>query len=322
MTVIDFKVTPPWGGDQLDLGPYVGSLVAILGILIAAAILVRLTHLFVRGVLKARLYRENLEGTARDLTAAELKKRQDTIEAMVVNVIRFFVVTIALLMVLEQAFRLDIGPAIAGLGIAGIAVGLGTQSLVRDYLNGALILIENQYSIGDVVNIAGIGGVVEDFTLRRTVLRDLEGTLHTVPNGQVTIASNMTRTWARVHVDVRVAYGTDVERATQVVNEIGRELAEAPDWAPRILEAPHVERVNELGDLGITLLVLGKVRAADQWAVAGEFRKRLLVVFGQHGIEMPARVILAGPPPVSVEAVKATGRPGPAAGGPGGSAGH
>jgi moderate conductance mechanosensitive channel len=318
MDVLDFKITPPWGGEQLDLGPYVGSAVAILGILVAAAIIVRLTHLFVRGILHARLYRENLEGTARDLTVAELKKRQDTIEALVVNVVRFFVVTIAVLMVLEQAFRLDIGPAIAGLGIAGIAVGLGTQSLVRDYLNGALILIENQYSIGDVVNVAGVAGVVEDFTLRRTVVRDLEGTLHTVPNGQVTIASNLTRTWARVHVDVRVAYGTDVERATAVVDAIGRELAADPDWAARILEAPHVERVNELGDLGITLLVLGKVRAADQWAVAGELRKRLLVVFGQHGIEMPQRVILTGPSAQAVEVpLGAAGRPGQAGRGSG-----
>ena len=114
---------------------------AVLAILIVAAIVIRLAHVFVRGIARALLNRENFEGTARELSAAELKKRQDTIESLAVNVIRFFVVAIAGLMILETAFKLDIGPAIAGLGIAGIAIGLGTQHLVRDYLNGALILV-------------------------------------------------------------------------------------------------------------------------------------------------------------------------------------
>jgi small conductance mechanosensitive channel len=270
---------------------------AILAILVAAAILVRLAHVFVRGILRTLLNRENVEGTARELTAAELKKRQDTIEALAVNVIRFFVVVVATLMILETAFRLDIGPALAGLGIAGIAVGLGTQYLVRDYLNGALILMENQYAVGDVVKIAGVSGKVEDFTLRRTTLRDQDGTVHTVPNGQVTVASNLTREWARVNEDVRVVYGTDIERATEVVDQVGRDLAADPDWGPRILEAPRVERVSQLGELGVTLKVLGTVRASEQWAVGGELRKRLLAAFVEHGVEMPQpqRVAIAGP---------------------------
>ena len=270
---------------------------AILAILVAAAILVRLAHVFVRGILRTLLNRENVEGTARELTAAELKKRQDTIEALAVNVIRFFIVVVATLMILETAFRLDIGPALAGLGIAGIAVGLGTQYLVRDYLNGALILMENQYAVGDVVRIAGVSGKVEDFTLRRTTLRDQDGTVHTVPNGQVTVASNLTREWARVNEDVRVVYGTDIERATEVVDQVGRDLAADPDWGPRILEAPRVERVSQLGELGVTLKVLGTVRASEQWAVSGELRKRLLAAFVEHGVEMPQpqRVAIAGP---------------------------
>jgi small conductance mechanosensitive channel len=295
MAALDIRVTPPWGG-ELDLGPYVGSAAAILGILVAAAIIIRLTHVFVRGIVRALLNRENVEGTAHELTAAELKKRQDTIEALVVNVVRFFVVVVAALMILETAFGLDIGPAVAGLGIIGIAVGLGTQNLVRDYLNGALILVENQYSIGDIVKIAGVSGQVEDFTLRRTTLRDQDGTVHTVPNGQVTVASNLTREWARVNEDVRVVYGTDIEKATAVVDRVGRELASAPDWGPRILEAPRVERVSQLGEYGVTLKVLGTVRASEQWAVSGELRKRLLAAFQENGVEMPQpqRIVLAG----------------------------
>ena len=296
MATLYIPVASPWGG-ELNLGPSVGLTAAILGILVAAAIIIRLTHVFVRGIVRALLNRENVEGTAHELTAAEIKKRQDTIETLVVNVVRFFVVVIAALMILETAFSLDIGPAIAGLGIIGIAVGLGTQSLVRDYLNGALVLIENQYSIGDVVQIAGVSGKVEDFTLRRTTLRDQDGAVHTVPNGLITVATNLTREWARVNEDVRVVYGTDIEKATAVVDRVGRELASEPDWGPRILEAPRVERVSHLGEYGVTLKVLGTVRASEQWAVSGELRRRILAAFAESGIEMPQpqRIVLAGP---------------------------
>jgi small conductance mechanosensitive channel len=288
-------VNLPWGGAPVHLGPALGAGAMILAILIAAAVVIRLAHVFVRGIARALLDREYVEGTAHELTALERKKRQDTIEVLAVNVIRFFVVVIAGLMILEAAFKLDIGPAIAGLGIAGIAIGLGTQHLVRDYLNGALILIENQYAKGDVVRIAGVSGQVEDFTLRRTTLRDQDGTVHTVPNGEITVASNLTRVFARVNQDVQVVYGTDIERATGVVNRVGRELADDATWAPRILEAPQVERVSALGEFGITLKILGTVRASEQWAVAGELRKRLLAAFQESGIEMPQpqRVVLA-----------------------------
>ena len=193
--------------------------------------------------------------------------------------------------------RLDIGPAIAGLGIIGIAVGLGTQSLVRDYLNGALILVENHYAIGDVVRIAGVSGKVEDFTLRRTTLRDQDGTVHTVPNGLVNVASNLTREWARVNEDVRVVYGTDIQKASDVVDRLGRAMASDPEWAARILEAPRVERVSQLGEYGVTLKVLGTVRASEQWAVSGELRKRLLAAFAAEGVEMPQpqRFVVSGP---------------------------
>ena len=283
-----------WTVDSDTLGRVAQSAGAILAILIVAAIVVRLVHVFVRGIARAQLKRESTEGTATGLTEVELKRRQDTIEALGVNVGRFFVVVIAGLMILEAGFGLDIGPAVAGLGIAGIAIGLGTQHLVRDYLNGALILIENQYARGDVVRIAGVSGVVEDFTLRRTTLRDQDGTVHTVPNGEITVASNLTRVFARVNQDVQVVYGTNIERATAVVNGVGEALAADPAWSDRILEAPRVERVSALGDYGITLKVLGSVRASEQWAVGGELRKRLLDAFAENGIEIPQpqRVVL------------------------------
>jgi small-conductance mechanosensitive channel len=282
------------------LVPYLGLGAAVLGILVAAAIIIRLTHVFVRGIVRALLNRENVEGTAHELTGAELKKRQDTIETLVVNVVRFFVVVIAALMVLETAFRLDVGPAIAGLGIIGIAVGLGTQNLVRDYLNGALILVENQYSIGDVVRIAGVSGKVEDFTLRRTTLRDQDGAVHTVPNGLDRRGHQPdARVGSGERRRARVVYGTDIEKATAVVDRGG-----APSW-PRTGMGPanpggaRVERVSQLGEYGVTLKVLGTVRASEQWAVSGELRKRLLAAFEENGIEMPRpqRFLVAGSKP-------------------------
>jgi moderate conductance mechanosensitive channel len=282
-------------GWQIDLAGTPETLLAVAAILFAGWLLVRLAHVFARGTVRALMSRESSAGTAGELSVAEMKKRQDTIEALVVSVVRFFVLLIAGLMVLERVFRLDIGPAVAGLGVAGVAVGLGTQSLVRDYLNGALILLENQFAIGDVVKVAGISGMVEDFTLRRTTLRDLDGTVHTVPNGQITVASNLTRTWARVNETIRVVYGTDLQTAHRVVDRVGAEMAADPALAGSVLEPLHVDRVSELGERGVALLVLGKVAAASQWTVASEFRTRILAAFHAEGIEMPQTVVLAGP---------------------------
>jgi small conductance mechanosensitive channel len=251
----------------------------------------------VRGLVKALLDREASEGTAQELSAVELKKRMDTLDALGGRTLQSFIVVVAALMVLDQ-LGLDIGPAIAGLGVVGIAVGFGAQSLVKDYLNGSLILIENQFGKGDVIRAAGVAGVVEDFTLRRTTVRDLDGVVHTIPNGEIRVASNLTRVWARINQDVTVAYGTDIDKAIEVVDNVGREMAGDPAWKRRVLEAPRVERVAALAEYGVTLKILGTVRAGDQWAAGGDFRKRLLQAFRTHGIEIPRpqRVVLARDP--------------------------
>jgi small conductance mechanosensitive channel len=270
------------------------EVVPILVIIIVAYVALRLARLFIHGVVKTLLDREATEGTAQELSAVELQKRMDTLDELGANTLRAFIVAIAGLMVLGQ-IGVNIGPAIAGLGIAGIAIGFGAQFLVRDYLNGALILIENQFSRGDVVRIAGVSGTVEDFTLRRTTLRDLDGVVHTVPNGQVLVASNLTRTWARINQDVTVAYGTDIDKAIEVVDTVGREMAADPLWKRRVLEPPRVDRIEALADFGVTLKILGSVRAQDQWSAGGDFRKRLLDAFKEHGIEIPRpqRVVLS-----------------------------
>jgi small conductance mechanosensitive channel len=189
-------------------------------------------------------------------------------------------------MILDQ-LNLNIGPAIAGLGVVGIAVGFGAQSLVKDYFNGALILLENQFSIGDVVSLAGVSGEVEDFSLRRTTLRDLSGTVHTVPNGEIRVTSNRTRVWARINEEIQVAYGSDIDHVVKTVNAVGQAMFEDGEWRRRLLEPPAVLRVQALGDSGVTIKVLGTVRAAEQWAAAGEFRRRVLAAFTAESIEIP-----------------------------------
>jgi small-conductance mechanosensitive channel len=273
------------------------TLLPVLLIVVAAVIAVRLASLFVQGIVKALFDREATEGTAQELSAVEIKKRMDTLDDLGARVIQAFILVIAALMILGK-LGLDIGPAVAGLGVIGIAVGFGAQTLVRDYLNGALILIENQFSKGDVVRLAGVAGTVEDFNLRRTTVRDLDGVVHTIPNGEIKVASNLTRTWARINQDVTLAYGTDIDRAIGVVDQVGRDLEEDPVWKRRILEPPRVERVEALGEYGVTLKILGSVVAPDQWAAGGEFRKRLLAALEANGIEIPRpqRVILSRDP--------------------------
>jgi moderate conductance mechanosensitive channel len=264
-------------------------------IVVVAVVALRLAKLAVHGIVKTLMDREATEGTAQELSAIEVRKRMDTLDQLGGNVIRFLVFVIAALMILHE-FGLDIGPAVAGIGVVGIAVGFGAQSLVRDYLNGALILVENQFSKGDIVTIAGVSGTVEDFSLRRTTLRDLDGIVHTVPNGEIKVASNRTRTWARINQNVMVAFGTDIDKAIAVVDEVGREIASDPVWKRAILEVPRVERVESIDEMGVTLKILGSVRATEQWAASGEFRKRLLAAFAENGIEIPRphRVVFTG----------------------------
>jgi small conductance mechanosensitive channel len=286
MTIPDIQLHP-WIGQALQLVAIV-VLALILFVAIRATIRLAVAH-----VLERRTADDEREDT---LSVMEVQRRMRTLEQLAVRVTAIVIVAIAALTALDTV-DISIGPAIAGLGVVGIAVGLGAQTLIKDWLAGIFVVLENQYSQGDVVRIAGVDGVVEDFSLRRTVLRDLDGTVHSVPNGQITVASNLTRVWARVNLDVNVAYGTDIETATQLINQIGERLHADPEWGARMLEAPSVSRVTALGENGVTLKVLGQVRAAEQWAVTGELRKRILAAFAEHGIEIPFphRVMISRP---------------------------
>ena len=185
-----------------------------------------------------------------------------------------------------RLFGIDIGPAVAGLGVVGIAVGLGAQTVVRDWLAGIFIVLENQYSQGDVVRIAGVDGVVEDFSLRRTTLRDMDGAVHTVPNGQIIVTSNVTRVRTPVTIELGSPAVPTSTAPREIVDRIGQDLKADPAWRARIVEPPRLVNVEEAGS-SATLTVTGQVRAAEQLAVGEELRSRIVAAFADAGIEIP-----------------------------------
>ena len=196
------------------------------------------------------------------------------------------IVITAGLMILQE-LGLDIAPLIAGAGIAGVALGFGAQSLVRDIIGGFFILLEDQFAVGDSIKVGDIAGGVEKMTLRATFLRDLEGTLHVIPNGEMRIVSNRTKDWSRAVVKVGVAYEEDIGRVMAALGDIGHGLYQDEEFAPLLLEEPTVSGVEALGDWAVTVRIMVKTEPGKQWSVARELRRRIKESFEQEGIEMP-----------------------------------
>lgn len=213
------------------------------------------------------------------------EKRGRTLAQLIRYVGRVAVVAVALLMSVNVF--VDIGPLLAGAGILGLAISFGAQSLVKDVISGFFILIENQFSVGDVIEAGGKTGTVEKMSLRLVTLRDQEGRLHMVPNGEIKVVSNMTRGWSRAVVDVGVAYEEDVDRALAVIGHEARGLAQDPAWAPLFDGEPEVVGVNELGDSAVVIRTLLRTQPGKQWLVAREFRRRIKVRFQREELEIP-----------------------------------
>jgi len=215
-----------------------------------------------------------------------MEKRTSTLLSIFKGMGRVFIVIVAIMMVLSEV-GIAVAPILAGFGIAGIAIGFGAQYLIRDLIAGIFIILENQYRVGDVARVADIAGLVEEVTLRKTVLRDLDGIVHHVPNGEIKTASNFTRHFSRVNLNISVGYGTDLDHAISVINRVGKELTEDENWRKVIKSPPQVLRVDNLGDSGIDIKILGDVEPIRQWDVMGELRLRLKKAFDAEGIEIP-----------------------------------
>jgi small conductance mechanosensitive channel len=215
-----------------------------------------------------------------------IKKRVKTLSSVLINTGTAIIAIVAVFTILAEA-GVNIAPALAGLGIAGVAIGFGAQSLVKDIFNGLLILLENQYGVGDVVQVAGVTGLVEEVSLRRTVLRDLDGIVHSVPNSEVKVASNFTKEWSRVNMNISVGYGEDLNHVIEVINRVGKEIAEDSYWSQFIIKAPQVLRVDAFDDSGIAIKICGDTKPLSQWDIMGELRLRLKKAFDEADIEIP-----------------------------------
>lgn len=249
-------------------------------IVIAAAVYFVLRHLI--PVIIKQTMAQRMKGKLGE----EIKKRSNTLSSVLTKTSLIIIVIFALFTILPE-FGINITAVLAGLGVIGIAVGFGAQTLIRDYLSGLFIILEDPYDIGDVVRVGGIAGLVEEIGLRRTILRDLDGIVHSVPNSEIKTASNFTKGYSRVNLNISVAYGEDLDHVINVINRVCMEMAEDPKWKADFVTTPQVLRVDNLGDSGIDIKILGDTKPIRQWDVMGELRLRLKRTFDADGIEIP-----------------------------------
>ena len=237
------------------------------------------------GMIKfGELFEKGLEQTG--AVPSEQEKRVKTLSGIMSTSISVIIYAAALMMIITEC-GVNIGPLLAGAGIAGLAIGFGAQSLVKDVISGFFLIMEDQIRVGDVANIAGIGGLVEAINLRTTRLRDLEGRVHIIPNGKIEVATNFTRDWSRALVEIGVAYKENVDNVIGVLQGIGEEMRNDPAFKEVILEPMTVLGLDSFGDSSVNIRLYFKTLPIKQWEVAREFRKRVKKAFDEKGIEIP-----------------------------------
>lgn len=218
---------------------------------------------------------------------ARTKARTETLTSVLSSGANLVIWTVAGLMMMGE-LGINLGPLIAGAGIVGVAVGFGAQSIVKDFLSGVFMLVEDQYGVGDYIDVGLVSGTVERVTLRTTILRDGNGSIWYIPNGEIARVGNTSQVWARALLDIDVAYDTDLRQAQEVLKSVAMELWHDEEFTGGdIIEEPTVSGVQSLGADGITLRLVAKTNASDQWAVARELRLRIKEAFDEAGIEMP-----------------------------------
>jgi moderate conductance mechanosensitive channel len=244
--------------------------IRVIGILIAFFIVHKFSSIFVEKMVRKTVVSD------RFLSQDAEKKREDTLIKIIHSTFHVLLIIVTLMMILSS-IGIDIGPMIAAAGIAGLAFGFGGQYLIRDIISGLFVILENQYRVNDVVCLDGTCGSVEDITLRMTTLRDLDGTVHHIPHGAVSKVANMSKYFSRVNLNIGVSYNVDLEKVIEVTNKVGNDLAQEPQFL----------RVNDFGDSAVEIKILGETKPIEQWAVAGELRKRLKIAYDRESIEIP-----------------------------------
>lgn len=255
--------------------------VKIIIILIAALIIIRFGKIFLVKAIRRLIKPDQV---AKDPGAE--KKREDTLIKIFGSAFKVIIWAIAILMILPE-LGLDVSGIFLSAGVIGVAVGFGAQYVIRDFLAGLFIMLENQYRVGDVVQLAGVGGKVEDITLRRTIIRDMEGVVHHIPNGEIKVASNKSQEYSRVYLKIGVAYKEDMDRVFEVINETAKRMSQEEQWKQAIIETPKVLGIDEFADSAVIVGVLGETLPSKQWEVNRELRKRIKEVFDRENIEIP-----------------------------------
>jgi small conductance mechanosensitive channel len=262
-----------------DLEDAAGRLVEVALIVAISILGYQITKLIVKRIVVRQVEEED------PLVKRLKEQRAQTLGGLFTNVLLVVVVTITVLMILDVF--INIGPLLASVSVVGLAISFGAQSLVKDIISGTFMLIEGQFGIGDVVRVGDTSGMVEKITLRTTILRDLHGVVHVIPNGEITRVSNLTKTWSRAVIDVGVAYREDVDKVIATLKNLAAEFQADPEWGPLLVEAPEVPGVENLADSSVVVRMTAKTLPLKQWDVARELRRRIKNRFDAEGIEIP-----------------------------------
>ena len=224
----------------------------------------------------------------RDAEAADRRQqRLDALEAVLASVVRVIAWSIAILYILAATFGINVAPLIAGAGIVGLAIGFGAQDLIKDFVSGAFMLMEDQYGVGDIIDVGDATGTVEKVTLRTTRLRDVTGTVWHFPNGEIRRVGNLSQEWSRALLDIGVAYGTDIDHASAVIESVAEEMAAEPQYRELFLAEPEVWGVEDMAADAVLIRLVIKTLPGEQWPILRELRRRLKAAFDDVGIEIP-----------------------------------
>ena len=265
-----------WRNDAIDFVHH--DLLKLVLIIAGSFLLIRILRVATR-----RMATFEADRLPRGLRAQQIRTLAGVINSVGISVIVFLAVMETL-----SLFNLNLGPLLASAGIAGLAIGFGAQTLVKDVINGFFILLEDQFNVGDIVRVAGVKGTVEGMSLRRTVLRDDDGTIHMVPNSQITIVSNQTRDWAQFTMKIAVAYSEPSDRIISLLQQVGEQFRHDPAYADDIVGDVQVPGIDRVGNGEAEYLMLVKTRPRMQYAVSRELRRQIKACFEKNGVKTAA----------------------------------
>lgn len=269
--IVDFEAFTQWMDEHFF---------SILIILIGAGLVKRYGMIPLEGMIRRAVK------TSRFQNEEQHKQREETLLDIARSIFNIVVIVATIILILGE-LNINLTPLIAAGGAASLVLGFGAQNIFKDLFAGIYVITENQYQVGDIVDLDGDIGVVEDISLRACTLRDLNGTVHHIPHGTVNRAKNLSKDYTRINLDIGVAYDTDIEQVAEVINRVGKQLARDEDWQSYIMTPPQFLRIEQFADSSIEIKIVGETKPGKQWAATGELRKRLKKAFDEEGIEIP-----------------------------------